>query len=75
MVQKQKKLAKFIALRIKNLRISKNLTQEDVYFETGIHIGRVEAGDYNIQIDTIYKICKYFDITLKDFFSEGFEEL
>ena len=76
MAQKRnKKLAEKVAARIKELRTGKNIKQEDFYFDTGIHIGRLETGSFFIQIDTLYKICKYLNISLKEFFSEGFDDL
>lgn len=72
--KKNKKLAIQVAARIKQLRIDKKITQEDFYFDTGIHIGRLETGSYFIQIDTLYAICNYFKISLKDFFSLGFSD-
>lgn len=62
-----------ISSRLKEIRLEKKLSQETVYFNTDIHIGRVEAGQYNITISTLYELCKYYDITLVDFF-KGIKE-
>lgn len=53
---------------IKYLRKSKKVTLEVLYFDTGIHIARIEQGKTNITVSTLSKICSYFDITLLDFF-------
>ena len=59
-----------IALRIKELREQKGITQEDFYNDTGINIGRIERAINNVSITTLDKICTYFDITLKEFFKK-----
>ncbi len=61
-----------IALRIKTLREEKNITQEVFYNDTGINIGRIERSKRNFSISTLKRICEYLEITLEDFFSEGF---
>lgn len=67
-----KKLGK----RIKDLRIKKGYTNYE-YFAFEHNIGRAQYGKYetggNIQFNTLVKILKALDITLKDFFSEGFD--
>ena len=63
-------LLKKVATRIKELREAKNITQEVFYNDTDIHIGRIELGNQNISISTLYHICKYLDIRLEDFFKD-----
>ncbi|MEN9917851.1 MAG: hypothetical protein RL662_287 [Bacteroidota bacterium] len=58
-----------IAQRIKQLRMEKGVSQETFFIETDIHIARIESGKSNITVSTLHDICKYFDITLSDFFS------
>lgn len=65
-------LVKKIAERIKQIREQNNMTQENFYNDTNIHIARIETGNTNITVSTLNAICKYFNITLQDFFSEGF---
>ena len=57
-----------IALRIKQLREQKNVSQEIMYIDTQIHIARIETAKCNLSISTLDAICKYFDITLSEFF-------
>lgn len=57
-----------VILKIKQLRKDKNVTLEHFYFDTGIHLARIEQGKTNITVSTLAKICSYFDISLKDFF-------
>lgn len=58
-----------IAQRIKQLRIEKGVSQETFFIETDIHIARIESGKSNITVSTLSDICKYFKISLSDFFS------
>lgn len=62
-----------VALRIKTLREQRNITQEVFYNDTGINIGRIERSKRNFSISTMKRICEYLDITLEEFFSEGFD--
>ena len=59
-----------LAKKIKALRKNFGLTQEQAYNDTGIHFARIEQGKRNINYLTLLKICKYFDISLVDFFKE-----
>lgn len=64
------KLLKLIALRIKELRLEKDISQEDFYIDTNIHIARIETAKINLSISTLNAICEYFDITLREFFKD-----
>ena len=57
-----------IARRLKDLRIGRGLSQETVYFNTGIHIGKIETEKYNITVSTLSKLCDYYQITLEESF-------
>ena len=57
-----------IVLIIKQLRKSKKVTLEDFYFDTGIHLARIEQGKQNISVATLSKICIYLEISMSDFF-------
>jgi transcriptional regulator with XRE-family HTH domain len=57
-----------IAEKIKQLRAVNNITLEVFYFDTGIHLARIEQGKTNITISTLKRICDYFDLNLVDFF-------
>ena len=57
-----------IILNIKELRKEKNVTLEHFYFDTGIHLARIEQGKTNLTVSTLSKICEYLDISLTDFF-------
>ena len=64
------KLNRAIAKRIKQLRKQKNVTLEVFYFDTGIHLARIEQGKTNITVSTLQNICEYFEISLSSFFTE-----
>ena len=63
-------LIKKISLKVKRLREERNLTQEEFYNDTGIHIGRIESTNHNITVSTLDSICQYFGISLTQFFKE-----
>jgi DNA-binding XRE family transcriptional regulator len=66
-VRDQKLIGK-IALALKQLREEKGLSQEEVYNETNIHIGRIETGKANPTISTLSVLCKYYKLRLPQFF-------
>ncbi|MBS1505908.1 MAG: helix-turn-helix transcriptional regulator [Bacteroidetes bacterium] len=53
---------------VSQIRVDANLTQEEFYNDTGIHIGRIETATSNISVSTLDAICKYFKIGLEQFF-------
>lgn len=62
-------LHKAIVERLKGLRKQKGLTQEQVRFDMGeLNIGRIESGHHSITIYTLYDLCKYYGVTLEEFF-------
>ena len=61
-------LLKKIGARIKQLREEHEITQEVFFNDTGINIGRVERAERDISMSTLGNICKYLDISLKEFF-------
>ena len=67
-----KKLAK----RIKSLRIKKGYSSyENFAFDNKIHraqYGRYETGT-DMQYTSLVRIAQAFDMTLEEFFSEGFD--
>jgi transcriptional regulator with XRE-family HTH domain len=67
---KNKLLLKKIASKIKSLREKRGISQEDFYLDTSIHIGRIETANGNITVSTLEAICKYFKISLADFFED-----
>ena len=64
------KLLQKIAVVVKELRERKGVSQETVYNDTNIHIGRIETAKANLTVGTLSALCKYFKIRLSDFFVE-----
>lgn len=63
-------LLEAIAGKLKELRVAKGVSQETVYEDTGIHIGKIETARYNVTVSTLSKLCNYYGITLKEFFDK-----
>ncbi len=58
-----------VAARIKELGERKGVTQEDFLSVTGLQIGRIESLKRNISVATVEEVCKYFGITISEFFA------
>ena len=59
--------------RIKAIRISKNMTQNDLAMECDFEkasLSRIESGKSNPTIRTLYKISTALEIPIGDFFQE-----
>jgi transcriptional regulator with XRE-family HTH domain len=61
-------LLKKIAKGIKALREEAGVTQEVFIYDTNIHIGRIELAQINVTVSTLNAICRYFDVSLAEFF-------
>lgn len=62
-------LLKDFGNRVREIRTSQFLSQEDLAHKSGLHrnhIGMIERGERNPSLLTIYKITKALNITLKD---------
>jgi DNA-binding Xre family transcriptional regulator len=59
---------KKVSLQIKRLRRQNQVTQEKFYSETNINIARLESGKIDVRLDTLRKVCYYFDVSLSGFF-------
>lgn len=68
MRQKETEVILRIAKKIKQIREEKNITIENFYIDTNIHISRVESGKVNFSINTLIIICNYLEVRLDDFF-------
>lgn len=62
-------LLEAIAGRLKELRAANGISQEVVYEDTGLHIGKIETAKYNITVSTLSRLCSYYGITLTEFFN------
>ena len=57
---------RWIAERLKMYRIARGLTQEDVCFELGVNIARIESGRHSLSISTLARLCRLYGITLAE---------
>ena len=57
-----------MAILLKELRAKKNLTQQEVNGDTGIHLGRLETGKFNFSVSTLDAICRYYEISPTEFY-------
>jgi transcriptional regulator with XRE-family HTH domain len=65
---KNKKLVTALGERIRNLRLKQELSQEDLANEADVplsQIGRIERGENNPTISTLYVIAKALKVDLK----------
>lgn len=60
---------------LRKLRDDHNLTCEDFYDKTGIHIGRIETGTINITISTLKRILDYYKVSMPEFFEKYYEKV
>lgn len=63
-------LLKAIAGRLRELRAERGVSQETVYEDTGIHIGKIETEKYNITVSTLARLCRYYGISIRTFFDQ-----
>lgn len=64
----EKEVMNAIATGLKTLREEKGLAQREVFYDTGIHIGRIEIRERTISVHTLKRLCYYYNITMKEFF-------
>ena len=57
--------------KLKELRLSKGLTQEELYFKSTVsssHIGMIEKGKRDITLSAIFKLSRALEVNLVAFF-------
>ncbi|HEY8435673.1 MAG TPA: helix-turn-helix transcriptional regulator [Haloplasmataceae bacterium] len=55
--------------RVRQLRIMKGLTQEELGLQCGLHrtyIGQIERAEKNVTLQSIYKIANTLDVEIKE---------
>lgn len=67
--RRDEELLQKIVLRVKELRSNYNHTQEDLYEATDLNIANLETGENFPNLTTISIICKFYGITLDEFFA------
>ena len=70
--ESKEQLLKNLALRVKELRGIKGVTQEEALNDTGIQFSRIEQANRDVQLSTVQKLCDYFEISMNEFFNEDF---
>ena len=61
-----------VGKRIKELRLAKNMSQEDFAFKCGLdrtYITSLERGKRNVSLINLEKIANAFEMTLSEFFN------
>ena len=65
------KSLKLFALHLKSIRQSKNFTQQQLAFESGIslsQIARIETARINPTLSTVFQIARTLEVTPKELF-------
>lgn len=78
LTNEEKELIARLGKRIKQLRLDKGFSNYEHFANehaiSRTQYGRYETGD-NVKFLTLFKVLKGLDVSLKDFFAEGFEGL
>lgn len=64
----------FFGLRVREIRKSQALSQEDLAELSGLHrtyIGGIERGERNASLESIEKLAKALGISVEDFFKKS----
>lgn len=73
MVEKNEiRFIKSVGKKLREKRLSKNLSQAMLSYDANIpksQIGRIERGEINTTIGTLFKICTALDIDFKELIS------
>jgi transcriptional regulator with XRE-family HTH domain len=67
----EKEIIKTLGVKIRKRRLELNLSQELLSFDSNIprnQIGRIERGEINTSIITLYRLCKVLKIDMRDLF-------
>lgn len=67
-----KAVAKQFGEKIRNLRLARNLSQEELAFKAGVHrtyLGGIERGERNPSLKNIMAIANALEVTLVQLFS------
>ncbi len=64
-----KDIKKLFGQRLKRIRLSKNISQEELAFRSGLHrtyVSSVERGERNIAIVNIQKLANALEVSIKE---------
>ncbi len=56
-----------IRILLKNIRVSKNLSQDQVYMESGVEISKYESTQCTPSSSTIIKLCDFYGFSFVGF--------
>lgn len=68
--ERDEALLGYITRKCKELRAKRDASQEVIYEDTHIHIGKIETAKKNISVSTLSKLCRYYQISLTDFLKD-----
>ncbi|WP_073408420.1 helix-turn-helix domain-containing protein [Flavobacterium johnsoniae] len=72
MIESEKIFIQSVGEKLKEIRLSKNLSQENLSLESDVPrnvIGRIERGETNAKIVTLHKICNALKISPRELFN------
>ncbi len=62
------KLIGRVAVRLREIRKGRGLTQAAVYEDTNVNVGNVESYNNNLTLTTLAILCDYYEMPLDEFF-------
>lgn len=62
------KLLKEVISQLVKVREERGLSQRQVLYDTGIHIGRIEMNRTSITLNTLNALCNYYEISISQVF-------
>ena len=69
-LEKNEHFLRSVAARLRVWREKRGVTQEEVYLDTGVHVGRIETGRSNLTVSTLHALCLYYGVSLSKFFED-----
>ncbi|QGK72835.1 helix-turn-helix domain-containing protein [Flavobacterium sp. SLB02] len=72
MIESEKIFIKSVGEKLREIRLSKNLSQENLSLESDVPrnvIGRIERGEVKTSIVTLFRICNALNIDIKELFN------
>lgn len=64
-----------VVLELKKMRDALGKTQDEVFDETKIHVGRIESEKRDIRLTTVYRLCEYYKISVPEFFKNVYAQI
>lgn len=70
-LSKDNEINKLFGKKLRLLRMSKGLSQEELGLQSGIHrtyIGQIERAEKNVTIQNVYKLAKTLELDIRELF-------